>query len=575
MRYLFIPILLVLLVAGCGVTTHPSIDPPDDILTTQQADTSSHYSWGEWEIFIDPENLEASVALTRRPELHLDVTSFIQPPKCYDCLQINVLSWNPTERLVIVNLILKNPTSLSGYDVKAVASNYGTKELLNPDAFCDFFTDGSTWDPYWLFAEGNPQHEFGPNQTHSREVLVYFPVGANGNATIKIDTSWPGPQEEPFRIDNVIVPGPLQNDGLHYIGFTCQVRDNQNNVNGVSVDLAPVGPGTVNMGDDGLHRDYIQYDGIWGIDKLVTTSQHGFYDFWIKAGSDGTDKYTYQRVGIEVINPLPVQPTLYIVSMMHAEEQQFFLNQTQYMEYADDLVSLAEVFAIHNSIIAFQPDWTFIQGTTTFYPNLFNIMQTAGHGVDAHAHESQYNIGQVHDMLDAAGVLGTIVANGGYTNTWMTGDQTWAAYIAHFSLPNGDPMFNVTNAWKWPATQESDALFTPIRPSLNGDWMVHNPDSPIVYIPGAVNIEKSIVPTPQFFTELPNAVDEALLGVIPEKINCAYWHDSLHNYGKPTSNVRITSWNNLLASYFDPKVASGELSWADFSDMLELYLFWE
>jgi hypothetical protein len=261
--------------------------------------------------------------------------------------------------------------------------------------------------------------------------------------------------------------------------------------------------------------------------------------------------------------------------MMHAEEWDGFLNQATYLKYSTDLRELMAIFNLHHAKIALQPDWTFITGTMNFDPTLFTDFQAGGHGVDTHAHETTHDLGQVHNMLDGMGVQDTIIANGGFTKTWDNPPGgNWAAYIAHFQTGGGLQMFLAVNGYKDPTSQVIDSLFTPIRPSLTGDWMVHDPEGPLVYIAGgAIGLDE---PMPGFFQNLPDAVNYAIAGSVPGKINCFYWHDSVQNYpGTAQSAARIDQWKLVLGNYFDPKVKQGKLIWANFTEMYQVYLDWE
>ena len=563
-------IFAAVLIIGC---TNPPMSP--QISAPKLAGNPgapSHISWGQWDISIDPENGIATSAPVRNAEKHFDVTTWLNPPKCADCLQTIITEWDPATRIADLTMVLKNPTTLTGYDVKAVISDYGLKEFLLPDAWCDFYTDGTTWQPYYIFNEGGA---FGPSKSYARGFQVYLPKGADTNATVTIDVSYPGPQQEPWRINNIIVSGPLQNDFYHYIGFTCHIYDHQNNMQAVNVNMAPILSSPVQLSDNALNRDYLAGDGIWGATNVKTSGTPGEYQFWIRAQSLGSDRPTYQRLDIEVIPLAPVQPPLYIVSMMHAEEWDGFLNQATYLKYSTDLRELMAIFNLHDAKIALQPDWTFITGTLNFDPTLFTDFQASGHGVDTHAHETTHDLGQVHNMLDGMGVQDTIIANGGFTKTWDDPPGgNWAAYVAHFQTSGGIQMFLAVNAYKDPTSQVIDSLFTPIRPSLTGDWMVHDPDGPLVYIAGgAIGLDSAM---PNFFQNLPNAVDYAIAGSVPGKINCFYWHDSVHNYlGTAQSAARIDQWALVLGNYFDPKVKQGKLIWANFTEMYQVYLNWE
>jgi len=536
---------------------------------------SGHVPWGKWDITLAPENLAASATPIREIDLHANVTKFLQPPNCMDCMLINIVGWDPVERIADVNLTLKNPTLLPGYDVKAILSNYDMKEFLEPDAYSDYYTDGTTWHPYFTFATENADNYFGDGESHTVGIKVYFPVGATVNATITVDASWPGPQEEPWKIGSIVVAGPLQNDNYHHISFTARIHDHQDDVQVVFAILTPVGPSNVPMGDDSFHKDYAPKDGIWGLDSIKTSTLPGTYECWIKAGQAMATHFTYQKVVLEVILPVAVEPPLYIVSMMHAEEENFYLNETTFLGYSDTLRKLQVIFDTHGGKIALQPDWTFIEGEMDFDPTLFEEFQAAGHGVDTHAHESIHDVGYVHDLLDSAGAIDTIVVNGGFGNTFGP-DGNWAAYLASFTLSGtGEQMFQCVVAYKDAQSQTVDSLYTPIRPSTTGDWMVHDPNGPLVYIPGAPT-NGLTGSDPQFFTLLPPAIDNALAGRIPGKINTFYWHDPVSLYsGNPLSLTRMSFWNLLFLDYFNDLVASGDIVWSNFNEMHQLYLQWE
>ena len=367
--------------------------------------------------------------------------------------------------------------------MKAILSDYDTKEFIAPDAWCDFYTDGTYWQPYYIFASDAADNKFGANESHSIGLQVKLPVGATGKATITVDASWPNPQEEPWRINNVIVSGPLQNDFAHYIGFTAHVYAHQN-VSEVVGRLGALEPTSVVMGDDGAHRDYLKGDGIYGATDVKTTAAAGLYTGWIKAGG-GSSHYTYQQIDIDVIPPATTVTPLYIVSMMPADELSGYLDQTTFLGYSAKLRKLEAIFNLHKAKIALQPDWSFITGEKEFDSTLFTDFQADGHGVDTRASETSHDLGEVHDLLDSTGITDTIVENGGFDKTWDTPPGgNWAAYVAHFQTTGGQQMFFVSDGYRDPASGAVDALFTPIRPSLTGDWMVDDPSGPIVYISG-------------------------------------------------------------------------------------------
>jgi len=573
LKYSLIAALFFIIIGCSSPPTAPDLNPQTQVNTNP---ASGHVVWGQWDISIDPVTGDASASPVRDADFHINVTTLLEPPGCTDCIQVIIAAWDPVKRIVDITLVLKNPTLLDGYDVKAIISGYDTKEFLDPDAWTDLHNDTGTRNPYYVFAVDGEDNFFGAEQTHTRGIQVYFPVGSSANATITVDASWPGPQAEPWKIDNVLVLGPLQNDNHHHIGFTCHIYDHQGDTAIVLADLGEIALGFQPMGDDSLHLDYLPNDGIWGLDDITTSAQTGPYDCWVQAGQIGGETLTYQQFEIEVILPIFNQPPLYIVSVMQAEADEDYLDETIFTGYADTIRSLKGVFDLRGGKIELQPDWTFIQGQVDFDPTLFNDFRAAGHGVSAHSFDEElYSIGDVNIQLGNAGVSDPVTAAGGFGST-LDEDTNWSAYVANFETVGGNRMFLASSSYRDPVTLAIDGLRTPIRPTLTGtDWMVHDPDGPLVYIGGAGTRVIS-AGNIDFFNNLPLAVDYALAGVIPDRINVYYWYDPVRLYsGDPLSETRLTFWALTLEDYFEDKVADGDVIWANFVEIYEAYLDWE
>jgi len=74
------------------------------------------------------------------------------------------------------------------------------------------------------------------------------------------------------------------------------------------------------------------------------------------------------------------------------------------------------------------------------------------------------------------------------------------------------------------------------------------------------------------FETIQTIVNDALGDLNPDEINTLYWHDSLHQYSSEAKIVeRLRQWEALLNDYFKPLVESGQVEWATFAEMVELY----
>lgn len=267
-------------------------------------------------------------------------------------------------------------------------------------------------------------------------------------------------------------------------------------------------------------------------------------------------------------------PVLYIVSMMHAEENVPFQDvEISYNNMAEALNQLDTLFNEHNAKIDFGPDWTFIEGVLRWNPTFLTNHLALGQGIHTHAHETTpgYDLKGVNDLLLDAGLTQNIVANGGFTNSNTPPGENWIGYIANIIDDSGDQLFTSVVGYKDPVTQIPDGTGFIFRPSCTGDWKVHDPDGLLIYIGGNnPEIEHGGVLD---FETIRLWINDRLANLDPDKVNTLYWHDSLHNYRNPiVANERIDRWKRELNQYFDPLVAEGKIEWKTFEEMTQIYL---
>lgn len=262
------------------------------------------------------------------------------------------------------------------------------------------------------------------------------------------------------------------------------------------------------------------------------------------------------------------RPPLYIVSMMHAEDRPWFMqDQARFTGHAQNLRTLANRFSSHGAKLAFQPDWTFIEGAEQWDPGLFTWLLDQGMGVDAHTHaRNGHTLESVADMLKENGVPEVRVGNGHFNKPVLVGmNMFWA-----FSQPQkttGHPYFEGICAYKDSQTGEVDRSTIVFRPAQSGDWHMHDPSTPVCYIGGGpMGALKS-------FVQLEEMLRFRAQRTKPGYINVMYWHDSAHNYGpSPQAAQRIDRWDAFLGGVVDPLVAGGAVRWATFSEILDAYL---
>ena len=218
------------------------------------------------------------VAPDRQLEAHHNITPLIVPKN----ISFQVLSWNPTTRVMTVKVTIKNPTSLDVYDVRGILTNLGAKKLLNADDYTKLFDKNvpPVANPFRAFAKDEVNRKFwgkyaDPSQYIKSEIYeIYFP--SDFNISYLITAAWPSNAPEPYDIFNIAQVGALYKSSGSLEIF-CEVADWQDiTADHVVLEGNPVTGGNVNF----VREDTI----LWN--ATITNSGNapvGDYEAWIAA----------------------------------------------------------------------------------------------------------------------------------------------------------------------------------------------------------------------------------------------------------------------------------------------------
>jgi len=178
-------------------------------------------------------------------------------------------------------------------------------------------------------------------------------------------------------------------------------------------------------------------------------------------------------------------PPLYLTIIVHNEED--MQDGTQPKDHIPDydgdeglmlhftkaMRAFAQMANQHGAKINFGSDWTFSKGVMNFDPTFYTDLESMGHEIDAHAHESFILYHEVRQFISQAGGHSTNVASGMNERSIQQQMTYFDQYYPEFqvlwgvSLP-GHTAGECIATWVW-------------RPS-KVEWTEHDPQGKYIYI---------------------------------------------------------------------------------------------
>lgn len=159
-----------------------------------------------WDISFDAVNREISITPARNALAHFDITDWLLPPNCEDCLKITINSYDPVEGLLDADVTLRNPTQMAGFDVRGILfTNEEGYVITNADGWTPLFDipGGEEINPFKAYAKGMIHRIFFPNKKHTQNYLIHIPSPPELTLVrFAVDASWPFNCIEPYVIEN-------------------------------------------------------------------------------------------------------------------------------------------------------------------------------------------------------------------------------------------------------------------------------------------------------------------------------------------------------------------------------------
>jgi len=289
---------ITLYACGASVVSIPDTNSAMD----QPRETSGRVLWGLWELNISPAGDITAMAV-RSGSFHANVVDMLVPPNCNDCLLIQVQGFYPDEHRLEADITLRNWTDLYGNDVRGIMISDVGHDLYNADDYTALWDNGGIVEinPFKRFPADPGPYLFYPGAVETVHYSLKTPAPPQwASILVAVDASWPDPCPEPFNIGpgGKLVWGELNETG-GTINCYVDVFTHMNPVETVVLDLTAIGGGEADLsywdGVSGLVNYYAAFD--------IPFAGHspGDYELWIKAQTDTTDTWLYDKISIELL----------------------------------------------------------------------------------------------------------------------------------------------------------------------------------------------------------------------------------------------------------------------------------
>ena len=234
-------LIIIMAFMGCsgnGITPEiPKQDSqsiPDSMPV--MTETYGHTPLGFWEADFDVDNMTCAVTPSREINAHFNVTSLVPTPG------IRIISYDPTSKILTVDVTINNPYTISGYDVRLILFFYRTDSLFltNDDDWTTLYdiSGGYPYNPFKAYAKGVPNRKFNAQTQLTERLLIYYVSGAPP-ARFAIDASYPSNCAEPYSMEN-FTQGTLGSWTGASAEIKVDVYDWQNDVNAVNITIPEI-----------------------------------------------------------------------------------------------------------------------------------------------------------------------------------------------------------------------------------------------------------------------------------------------------------------------------------------------
>ena len=204
---------------------------------------------GVYDLLIDFEKGTVEAVPSRTADPHFNIWNLLTAPACTDCFLAKDLNWDPLTSIVSLEIGWRNPYNIGAYDIRTIITEFGLKEVRNPDGYTDLW--GSVpgeLDPFLAMKGGPGQREFQAYSSYYDYIEIYHPTWPVWiPISLLVEASYPINCLEPYEVSFAGISGDLYNDGSNAPVLLLNAHDWQNDVESVKVDLTSIGGSIVDL----------------------------------------------------------------------------------------------------------------------------------------------------------------------------------------------------------------------------------------------------------------------------------------------------------------------------------------
>lgn len=375
--YLVLGILIVVITSCSGGGGNPFAPGNDEQLRDyrsplintdlQPEDWKGHDPWLFCTFVFNTSKNTIEVIENHTAQAHFNVRPLLTDPfVCpnLNCITVALVSYDPVTKIFTVEVTLRNPTMLTGFDVRGIMYLKPSKPiaLMNPDDYIVLYDSLEQVNPFRAFAKSAPNRQFLSSSVYNEIYEVYIPPPPPlFNINYAIDVSWPGNCKEPYEIIDQEYSGTLTPEGGSGT-IRCRVNDHQDDIESVQVDLHDITGGYEDM-------IYDPIAGMWSVTFSNTEgAEIGEYTCLIAAKSVDYNLKLYDYIDVEVI-----------------EGGDQYITGRIFDCYTMDDLDGAEVSVFNQDIFGYQPPPEYVAGgmySVAVDPGIYDMaISTVGYDI--------------------------------------------------------------------------------------------------------------------------------------------------------------------------------------------------